>query len=98
MSLKFVKDSIAKQRVVIFSKSYCPYCSLAKEQFKKLNFEFLAIEIEDMQNCQEIQNVLCEMTGSRSVPRVFVDQKFIGGGTDVKKLYETGELAKLLGV
>lgn len=30
------------------------------------------------------------------VPRVFVNGQFIGGGTDVKKLNETGELAKLL--
>jgi glutaredoxin 3 len=36
------------------------------------------------------------MTGARSVPRVFVDGNFIGGGTDVKKLYETGALAKML--
>lgn len=30
------------------------------------------------------------------VPRVFVKGKFIGGGTDVKKLNETGELKELL--
>lgn len=30
------------------------------------------------------------------VPRVFVNGKFIGGGTDVKNLYQTGELKKLL--
>lgn len=31
MARQFVQDSIAKQRVVMFSKSYCPYCSMAKE-------------------------------------------------------------------
>lgn len=31
MAQQFVKDTIAKQRVVIFSKSYCPYCTMAKE-------------------------------------------------------------------
>lgn len=36
------------------------------------------------------------MTGARSVPRVFLDGNFIGGGTDVKKLYENGQLAKML--
>lgn len=30
------------------------------------------------------------------VPRVFINGKFVGGGTDVKKLYQTGELAQLL--
>lgn len=44
----------------------------------------------------DIQDELQNLTGARSVPRVFVDGKFIGGGTDVKKLYENGELAKML--
>jgi glutaredoxin 3 len=56
----------------------------------------LAIEIEDRPDCQEIQDILNEMTGARSVPRVFIDQKFIGGGTDIKKLYDNGQLAKML--
>lgn len=30
------------------------------------------------------------------VPRVFVNGQFIGGGTDVKKLNESGQLKKLL--
>lgn len=28
---QLIKDAIAKDKVVIFSKSYCPYCNLAKE-------------------------------------------------------------------
>lgn len=28
---KFVKDAIANGKVVIFSKTYCPYCNMAKE-------------------------------------------------------------------
>lgn len=31
MASTFVKDAIAKDKVVIFSKSYCPYCTMAKE-------------------------------------------------------------------
>lgn len=27
----FVRESIAKDTVVIFSKSYCPYCTMAKK-------------------------------------------------------------------
>lgn len=70
--------------------------SSLRQQFQKLNFDFLTIELENRQDCQEIQAVLGEMTGATSVPRVFVDGKFIGGGTDVKKLRENGELVKML--
>lgn len=61
-----------------------------------MNFPFLAVELENREDCQEVQDVLGEMTGARSVPRVFIDGKFIGGGTDVQQLQESGELAKML--
>jgi glutaredoxin 3 len=66
------------------------------QQFKKINFDFLTVELENRPDCNEIQDVLGEMTGARSVPRVFVDGNFIGGGTDVKTLCENGALAKML--
>lgn len=31
MATKFVNDAIAKDKVVIFSKTHCPYCTMAKE-------------------------------------------------------------------
>lgn len=31
MAKEFVTSAIAKDKVVIFSKSYCPYCTMAKE-------------------------------------------------------------------
>lgn len=31
MALKLVNEAIAKDKVVIFSKTYCPYCTMAKE-------------------------------------------------------------------
>ena len=61
-----------------------------------LNAEYNAIEIENREDCDQIQDVLGDMTGARSVPRVFVNGNFIGGGTDVKNLFKTGELAKML--
>lgn len=30
------------------------------------------------------------------VPRVFVDGTFIGGGTDVRKLFQSGKLLELI--
>ncbi|XP_055854900.1 uncharacterized protein LOC129918412 [Episyrphus balteatus] len=93
---QFVRSQIQSNKVVIFSKTYCPYCTMAKEQFKKLNVPMHVIELESRNDCDEIQDVLGELTGARSVPRCFVDGKFIGGGTDVKTLYETGKLKELV--
>ena len=43
-----------------------------------------------------IQDYLLKLTGARSVPRVFVGGKCIGGGTETQDLHKTGQLATLL--
>lgn len=95
-SALYVRETLEKNKVVIFSKSNCPYSTIAKEQFKLLNFPFLTVELNDRRDGDQIQVILGEMTGATTVPRVFVNGNFIGGGTDIKKLYETGELQKMV--
>lgn len=68
------------------------------QQFKKLNFPTTNIELDQRKDGGEIQDVLLEITGARTVPRVFIDGKCIGGGTDAKQLYENGQLKALLRV
>lgn len=43
-----------------------------------------------------IQDYMQTLTGARSVPRVFVGGKFIGGGSEVKELQGNGKLVPLL--
>ncbi len=44
----------------------------------------------------DVQDALYEVTGGRSVPRVFISGNFIGGGDDTAAKAATGELARLL--
>lgn len=74
----------------------CLTALLTFQEFEAIGQKFLAIEIENRSDCDEIQSVLGVMTGARSVPRVFVKGQFIGGGTDVQKLAKGGELQKML--
>lgn len=41
-----------------------------------MKVDFLAIELESRSDCGDVQDALKELTGARSVPRVFVDGKF----------------------
>lgn len=93
---QFVYDTIDNNKVVIFSKSTCLYSNLAKDQFRKLGVPFFAVELDYRHDGNIIQAILGEMTDASTVPRVFVDGKFIGGGTEVKLFFETGELKKIL--
>lgn len=44
----------------------------------------------------QIQDALLVLTGGRSVPRVFVNGQFIGGGDDTAAKARDGSLVKLL--
>ena len=43
-----------------------------------------------------IQDELEEITGARTVPRVFINGKFVGGGDDIVDLDRRGKLRDLL--
>lgn len=66
----FVSNTIKQKKVVVFSKSYCPYCIKAKDALKKYPIDpnqFEILEIENRSDCQEIQEYLRELTGASSV-------------------------------
>ncbi|KAL9377201.1 hypothetical protein Peur_031321 [Populus x canadensis] len=94
----FVKKTISSHQIVIFSKSYCPYCKRAKGVFKELNQTPHVVELDQREDGHNIQDAMSEIVGRRTVPQVFIDGKHIGGSDDTVEAYESGELAKLLGV
>lgn len=85
-------------QVVIFSKSYCPYCTNTKLLFAT-NFvkkDIKIIELDQVINGREIQSTLYQMTGQRTVPSVFVHGHFIGGNDDTIASFESGKLQAIL--
>lgn len=53
--------------VVIFSKSYCPFCRRAKRLLEERGIKFCAIELDQTADGNMIQLKLLEMTGQRTV-------------------------------
>ncbi len=48
MAQKFVEDKIASGKVVVFSKSYCPFCTMAKKSLRDAGLnDFTVIELDD---------------------------------------------------
>ncbi|VVC44250.1 Hypothetical protein CINCED_3A025184 [Cinara cedri] len=63
---QFVKDAIAHDPIVIFSKSDCGYCQMAKECFDKLKASYKSIDLEKREDMDDIQDALEEITGARA--------------------------------
>ena len=90
-----IDNFIKNNKVAIISKSYCPYCTTAKKAFDSIDQKYEVLEIEDREDCQAIQDYMMKLTGARSVPRVFINGKFEGGGDDISAKNRSGALKKL---
>ncbi|XP_065698141.1 glutaredoxin 2 isoform X2 [Patagioenas fasciata] len=91
-----IQEIISDNCVVIFSKTTCPYCNMAKKLFEDMNVNYTAVELDINANGSQFQDILEQMTGGRTVPRVFVNGTFVGGATDTKRLHEEGKLLPLV--
>ncbi|XP_016364785.1 thioredoxin reductase 3 isoform X1 [Sinocyclocheilus rhinocerous] len=92
-----IKELIDANQVLVFSKSFCPFCVKVKELFKELNVKCNAIELDLMEDGTNYQDLLHEMTGQKTVPNVFINKKHIGGCDKTMKAHKDGVLQKLLG-
>jgi len=95
---QFCKTEIDDNEVIVFSKSYCPFCMKTKSLFDTLGVEYKVYELDQMNDGPELQAALFELSNQRSVPNVFIKQKHIGGNDDTQKLAKTGKLNELLGI
>jgi glutaredoxin 3 len=77
----------------MYTKSNCPYCVRAKSLLhqKAVPFEEINLEGKD----QELQ-ALQQKSGLKTVPQIFINDKLIGGYTDLATLEQNGELDSLL--
>ncbi|KAK2657086.1 hypothetical protein Ddye_010138 [Dipteronia dyeriana] len=93
----FVQNSIFSNKIVMFSKSYCPYCSRAKHIFAELHEKPFVVELDLRDDGAQIMYVLLDLVGRRTVPQIFVNGKHVGGCDDLKASVSSGQLQKLLG-
>nr|XP_002125050.1 glutaredoxin-like [Ciona intestinalis] len=91
-----IESEISKNKVQVFSKTYCPYCKMAKDALKAAGIDYNVMELDNRSDGSAIQDVLKEMTGARSVPRVFINGKCIGGGSETKALQVQGKLVQMV--
>ncbi|KAF6753312.1 thioredoxin-like protein [Ephemerocybe angulata] len=93
-----VESTIEKNPIVIFSKSYCPYCrrakALLKEKFPEV--EAAILELDERDDGADIQNYLATKTNQRTVPNIFIKQQHIGGCDDTTAAVNSGKIAGLL--
>lgn len=66
-----VQNLIDSNKILIFLKSYCPYCDSTKDLIKSITSDFKVVELNTSANGRTIQDALREMTGQNTVPNIF---------------------------
>ena len=82
--------------ITIVTKTYCPFCSGAKQFLDGLGLEYTEIEVS---NDPETYEKYKEVSGMRTVPQIFLweatKEKLIGGYDDMMAKYNAGEIFNL---
>uniref|UniRef100_A0A8I3NDK7 thioredoxin-disulfide reductase (NADPH) n=1 Tax=Canis lupus familiaris TaxID=9615 RepID=A0A8I3NDK7_CANLF len=87
---------IEGNRVMIFSKSYCPHSTRVKELFSSLGVACNILELDQVDDGANVQEVLSEITNQRTVPNIFVNKVHMGGCDRTFQAHQSGLLQKLL--
>lgn len=87
-----VESLIESNKIVVFSKTWCPYCRKAKHFLTDKGLEFAVLELDNRTDGTAIQQYLAQKTGQTSVPNIWIDHKFIGGSSDLVELDRQGKL------
>ena len=63
-----IKLKISENKVVVYSKTYCPFCKKAKTALDETGLkDYVLIELDTMDDCEAYQDSLKQITGARSV-------------------------------
>ncbi|KAH9308196.1 hypothetical protein KI387_036107, partial [Taxus chinensis] len=77
-----IKAKISENPLVIYSKTWCPYCRDVKALFKRIGVDPVVVELDELgPSLRQVQSALQRLTGQSTVPNIFIGGKHIGGCT-----------------
>lgn len=81
-------------KIRMYCTRFCPYCIMAARLLTKKNQEIEKIFVDDE---PDLRNQMLKVSAGRtSVPQIFIDDRHIGGYTDMVQLDHEGNLDSLL--
>jgi monothiol glutaredoxin len=96
----FLKQAIEEHEVMLFMKGSpeAPRCGFSARTAGALNELGVGYAALDILPDPRIREELSALSGWPTIPQLFVRGKLVGGCDIVTEMYESGELAELLGV
>lgn len=80
-------------KVIVYSSAQCPYCTMAKQLLDRKGVKYDEIRVDmDPSKREEMM----QKSKQRTVPQIFINNKAIGGYTDMLALDRAKQLDDLL--
>jgi|SRR5512141_2152104 monothiol glutaredoxin len=95
-----IRDQVTKHRVVLYMKGtpqfpQCGFSSAATQMLKACGIDdFFSVNVLAD---PEIRQGIKDFANWPTIPQLYVDGEFVGGSDIMREMYESGELAQLLG-
>lgn len=82
-----------KDIIEIYTLGYCVYCKKALEFFNEHNLDFVHYPIDnDEEKMFDMLARKYDIAGDVTVPQIILNNKRIGGYSDMMELYEKGKI------
>jgi glutaredoxin len=77
--------------VEIYTFEWCPWCIKAKEFFDKNNIKYINYDASK----PSVKRDMIKMSGRKTVPQIFINDKHLGGYDDLVLFVENGGLKRI---
>jgi monothiol glutaredoxin len=97
---EFIDTAVRENKVMLFMKGTpdAPACGFSARTASCLNSLGVKYAALDILPDPRIREELSGMSGWPTIPQLFIDGELVGGSDIVLEMYESGELADVLGV
>ena len=84
-----------KSRIRIYGSDYCGFCVAARRLLAEKGLDFEDVPVG---GDPALRKKMEEMSGRRTIPQIFIDDRPIGGFDELYALNKSGELDRMLGI
>ena len=84
---------MAAPAVTVYTTGFCGHCLRVKSLLERHGIPFTEVDAEDHPGLRE---KLLEKSGRRTLPQVYVGDRYVGGADEMTALEKRGELLRLI--
>ena len=79
--------------ITVYTASFCGYCLRVLALLQRRGIDYTEISVEDHPG---LRDELVARSGRRSLPQIYLGDRYLGGATELAALDQNGELDRLL--